>query len=206
MNVIDVIRSRRTTQSFRPEPVSRQQIQAILDAAVWAPNHRLTQPWRFIVLEGAARWPLADLRRKLKIRDGTKTGLTLEQATAEATENARKVLRAPTIIVVACEQNGNPIDMEEDFAATAAAIQNMLLCATDQGIGTFWTSGPLAAAPETKELLGLHCTDRIVGFVQVGLPAEEQGPSSRQPAVARWVEPREVPRLVERASRLVNHA
>jgi nitroreductase len=178
-------------------------LEAILEAAVWAPNHRLTQPWKFIILEGAARLPLAELRRALKARELAEKGADPATIDAEADESGGKLLRAPVLIIVATQQVGDEIQKEEDFSATAAAIQNMLLAATELGVGTFWTSGPIAVAPETNALLDLAPTDRIVGIIHTGYPVEVNPPGQRPPPPTRWVEAREVPRLMDRIERLV---
>ena len=206
MSVLEAIRARRTIKEYRPDPVPRRLIETILDAAAWAPNHHLTQPWRFMVLEGAARLPLAELRRALKRRELREKGLPADQVEAEAAEAGAKLLRAPVLIVVACQQIGDAIRREEDYSATAAAIQNMLLAATELGLGTFWTSGPIAAAPETNALFGLAPSDRVVGIIHLGFPAESPTVPNRPPPPARWVDPREVPKLIDQIDRLVDGA
>ncbi|MCS6801594.1 MAG: nitroreductase [Chloroflexota bacterium] len=204
MSVQEAIRARRTIKEYRPDPVPRQLIETVLQAAAWAPNHHLTQPWRFIVLEGAARIPLAELRRALKRRELREKGAPPDQVEAEAAESGAKLLRAPVLIVVACQQIGDTVRREEDYSATAAAIQNMLLAATELGLGTFWTSGPLALAPETNALFDLDPSDRIVGIIHLGFPAETPAPTHRPPPPTRWIAPHEVPKLVGRIERLVN--
>ncbi|GIW05897.1 MAG: putative NAD(P)H nitroreductase YfhC [Dehalococcoidia bacterium] len=203
MSVQEAIRARRTIKDYRPDPVPRQLIDAVLEAAAWAPNHHLTQPWRFIILEGVARLPLAELRRALKRRELQEKGLPADQIEAEAAESGAKLLRAPVLIVVACQQVGDEIRREEDYSATAAAIQNLLLAATELGLGTFWTSGPIAVAPETNALFGLDPSDRIVGIIHLGFPAESPSGGRRPPPPTRWIEPREVPKLIDRIDRLV---
>lgn len=204
MSVQEAIRARRTIKEYRPDPVPRHLIDSVLQAAAWAPNHHLTQPWRFIVLEGAARLPLAELRRALKRRELREKGLPPDQIEAEAAESGAKLLRAPVLIVVACQQVGDAIRREEDYSATAAAIENLLLAATELGLGTFWTSGPIAVAPETNALFDLDPSDRIVGIIHLGFPAETPSPGHRPPPAARWIDPRDVPKLMGRVERLVD--
>jgi nitroreductase len=204
MSVQEAIRARRTIKEYRPEPVPRPLIDAVLEAAAWAPNHHLTQPWRFIILEGVARLPLAELRRALKRRELQEKGLPPDQIEAEAADSGAKLLRAPVLIVVACQQVGDAIRREEDYSATVAAVQNLLLAATELGLGTFWTSGPIAFAPETKALLGLDPSDRIVGIIHLGFPAETPSSSRRPLPPTRWVDPHEVPKLIGKIERLVD--
>ncbi|MFN8532992.1 MAG: nitroreductase [Dehalococcoidia bacterium] len=203
MSVQEAIRARRTIKDYRPDPVPRDLVRLVLDAAAWAPNHHLTAPWRFVILEGVSRLPLAELRRALKRRELQEKRLPADQIEAEAADSGAKLLRAPNLIVVACQQAGDVIRREEDYSATAAAIQNMLLAATELGLGTFWTSGPIAVAPETNALLGLDQTDRIVGIIHLGFPVEVLPGGHRPPPVARWVDAREVPKLIARIDGLV---
>ncbi|MCS7003149.1 MAG: nitroreductase [Dehalococcoidia bacterium] len=205
MNVLDAIVNRRTTKEFRPEPVPRAVLQQIIDTAAWAPNHHMTAPWRIIVLEGAARMPIAELRRALKARELTAKGLPPDEVERQATDSAQKLLRAPTLLVVSCAQNGDAVQREEDFAAAAAAVQNMLLAATALGVATFWTSGPIALSPELKALLDLPPSDRVVGIIHVGYPAEHRSPGQKPPPATRWVEPREVPQLVRRVEAVMRN-
>lgn len=204
MEALDAIRSRRTTKSFGTTPVPREVIEQILDAAGWAPNHKLTQPWTFTVLEGPARMAFASLRRALAARDARKTGAHEADVFRLGEEAAAKVLRAPTVILVSCVQRGDEVHRDEDLVATAAAIQNMLIAATSLGIGTFWSSGPIAYQPEVRELFDLDPSDKIVGIVQVGY-SEDQPTPKRPPAAAstRWPTVRDVPYLVSRVQRLV---
>lgn len=212
METIDAIRSRRTTKSFSTLPVPRETIEQILDAACWAPNHKLTQPWTFTVLEGPARMAFASLRRALAVRDAKKIGTAEADVYRLGEEAAAKVLRAPTVILVSCVQRGDEVHRDEDLVATAAAIQNMLLAATSLGVGTFWSSGPIAYQPEVHQLFDLEPTDKIVGIVQIGYSDDPPAPK-RKPASAatRWVSIRDVPYLVSRVNTLVgssngNHA
>jgi nitroreductase len=204
LSVQEAIRTRRTVKDYRPEPVPRQLVETVLEAVAWAPNHHLTQPWRLIVLEGPARTPLAELRRALKRRELLAKGLPPAQVEAEAAESAAKLLRAPVLIVVACQQVGDEIQRQEDFSATAAGIQNMLLTATELGLGSFWTSGPLAIAPETNALFGLSPSDRIVGIIHLGYPAVPLQRGQRPPPPIRWITPVEVPKLVAQVEHVVN--
>src|ERR1044071_4932239 len=117
MNVLEAIRARRSIKRFTPEPVTRDQIEALLDAATLAPNHRLTQPWRFYVLGPAARhaYGLALGERKARKQPDPEAGRRLRDTVAEE----HRAL--PCMIVVAVVENENPEVSEEDYAATMMA-------------------------------------------------------------------------------------
>src|SRR5688572_30868317 len=111
MEFEDVIRGRRTHKAFRPEPVPREVLDELFDLARWAPNHHLTNPWRFRVVGPQA---LARLKA------------------ASGPENATKLDRAPTLVVVTSRGDG------EDRDATAAAAYIVLLAAHGRGLATYW--------------------------------------------------------------------
>jgi nitroreductase len=109
--VLDAIRNRRSVGMVRQDPVPRELITTLLDAAVWAPNHRLTEPWRFFVLTGEARAAMGEAIAARLEADGG--------ATAGALDAARtKLLRAPVVVVVA--QVDRPDNEEKDLEDYAA--------------------------------------------------------------------------------------
>ncbi len=114
--VLDVIRSRRSVPRLKPDPVPHELITQLIDAAVWAPNHKLTEPWKFYVLEGASKRRFAETRR-----DFRRTQLPNPDA-AEVQPALEKVYRdtaeTPVIIVVTSHVADDPEQREEDFWAT----------------------------------------------------------------------------------------
>jgi hypothetical protein len=154
MDVLEAIRSRRTVKLFHPEPVSHPLIEQVLEAAVWAPNHRLTEPWQFVVIEGNVLLQLAELRRRMTVEYlETQTGRTEEQIAREGEDAYRKALAAPATIVVHIDQHADPVIREEDHLATAAAIQNMMLAAHGLGLAAFWSTNNLLHYPRRT-----HCS------------------------------------------------
>lgn len=183
--VLDFIRSRRSVGKMTEEIPDRALIEQLLEAATWAPNHHLTQPWRFFVLSGEGRSVLGRASGEaaaLQTDDPVK-------AAAARTAAANKVLRAPWIIVVASEpiHDGRTPDMEEHLAVGAAA-QNMLLQAEALGLAAIWRTGGPAFAPEVRDAFGLSEHAQIVGFIYVGYPAMERPVRERIPfdQVTTW--------------------
>jgi nitroreductase len=186
--IIEAIKGRRSNGAVRSEQPPRELIAAMLEAAVWAPNHRLTEPWRFFVVAGVARRAFGEAMAAGK---ATTTG---EPAGGTATAQAvAKAMRAPVIVAVAVEPQIGPKVIEiEEVAAGAAAVQNMLLAARALGLAAIWRTGAPAYDPIVKAFFGLSPEAHLVGFVYVGYPAElsgEVGVRTRRPAaeVTRWL-------------------
>ena len=186
MDVLEALRARRSIGKLGGD-VAPEAIRALIEAAVWAPNHRLTEPWRFTVLRGAARQRLGHAWAEIVARE---TSLTGDERTALLQREAAKPLRAPVLVVVSTRTDPDPIVATEDFAATAAAIENMLLAATATGVGAMWRTGGFAYSTEIVRHLGLDPSDRIVGIVYLGEPAIEppRGRPREVEGVIRWLE------------------
>lgn len=186
MDVIEAVRTRRSVGKVDGE-ISRDEIRALIEAATWAPNHHLTEPWMFAVLTGAARERLGSLWAKISADEHGITGPERENY-IEGTR--QKVLRAPVLIVVSTRTDDDPIVAAEDFAATAAAVQNMLLAATATGLGAMWRTGGMVYNAQIKRHLGLDERDRIVAVVYLGRPVA--GAPKPQPRkldeVVRWLD------------------
>src|SRR5690349_23470478 len=186
MNVSDAIAQRRSIKRFGDRAVTREQIEALLDAAVLAPNHKLTQPWRFYVLGPAARrqYGLALGERKArKLSDPAASDAMREKTAAEYEA-------FPALIAVAMALNESLEVREEDYAACMQAIANMMLTAVDRGLGTHMRTGAVLEDPAARAAVGVRDGERIVAIVSVGVPAEMPAPKSRQAAAAvtQWIE------------------
>lgn len=168
MDVIETIRARRTVGKIDGE-IPRETIQELIEVATWAPNHRMTEPWTFTVITGTARERLGQFWAE---RAGQK--IDEKARAAFIAGEAKKPLRAPTLIIVSTRTDANPEIAEEDFAATAAALQNLLLAAQSKGIYTGWKTGKMVHDDEVKRYLGLDPSDRIVGTVYMGTQALEE--------------------------------
>lgn len=185
MRTSDAIRDRRSIKRFTDRPVTRQEIETLLDAATLAPNHRLTQPWRFYVLGPEARYAygLALGERKAKKIEDPAAARTMR-------ENVAAEHRAlPAMIAVAVVNNDNPEIREEDYAAALMAIQNLSLTAMELGLGTHIKTGGVMSDPGARAAAGVKDNERIVAIVNVGTPAEVPPPKKREPATAvtTWV-------------------
>lgn len=165
MDVLEAIRTRHSIAKVKSDPVPRALIERLLDAAVQAPNHHSTQPWRFVVLTGPGRERLGEvMARSLKKQkpELPDSGLEIERA---------KPLRAPLLIAVGMEKSSDPRVMEiEDICAVAAAVENLLLAAHGLGLGAMWRTGKAADDPLVKQFLGFAVDAPLIGFIYVGFP------------------------------------
>ncbi|MFL5403505.1 MAG: nitroreductase [Gemmatimonadales bacterium] len=188
MDAISAIQSRTSVRSFRPDPVSRSTIEQLLDCAVRAPNHKLTEPWRFAVLTGAARDRLAEIRvaHRLKRFENPSS----PEALASADKQRREAQGTPVFIVVMAAVNPDETTREEDYAATMMAVANVMTAAQSLGLGTNLKTGGVMTEPALLQLAGVPEGFRIVGLVSLGYPAEAEARRRRKPASAMttWVE------------------
>ena len=185
MNVFDAIRDRRSIKRFADRPVTREQLERLLDVAVLAPNHRMTQPWRFLVLGPEAR------RAYGRLFGRRKAGKIAEAAAADvvARRFEEEYAALPALIGVAMRLDENAADREEDYAATFMAVDNLCLAALELELGTHIKTGAVLADPEVRAALEVPAEERLVAIVQVGYPAEQPAPKPRAAAaeLTRWL-------------------
>ena len=170
MTVLEAIKTRRSVPRLRPDPVPREVIEQMLEAAVWAPNHRLTEPWRFCVLQGEGKQRFAEIRRQF--RASTFPNPQAPEAVRALDKLYADTLATPAIIVPTVHLPDDEEIRDENIAATFMAIQNMMLVATDLGVGTYMRTGPLRDHPAFRALLGLEDDRRILAMIHVGYPVE----------------------------------
>jgi nitroreductase len=161
MDVDEAIRTRRTHKIYQPRPVPRDQLDVLFELARWAPNHHLTNPWRFRVLGPAA---LARLKE------------------AAGPEAAAKLDRAPTLVAVSVTQTGDPVADEEDLCAAACAAYIVLLAAHGRGLAGYWRTPEVLRTAEGRAALGIGDDERAIGLLHLGPARQEQRPPERAPA------------------------
>ncbi len=188
MDAITAINKRTSVRRFRPDPVPREVVERLLECAVRAPNHKLTEPWRFAVLTGAARRPYAEIRARHRLQRYTDPSST--EALAGADKVRRESLDTPLYIIIMAAVSSDEITREEDYAATMMAVANLMIAAESLGLGTYLKSGGVMRDPELIELVGVPEKHRIVGLLSLGYPAEAEPPRRRKPVaeLTRWIE------------------
>lgn len=175
MNVSDAIQSRRSIKRFTDRALTRAEIETLLAAATQAPNHHLTQPWRFYVLGPDARYAYGlalGARKARKLEDPEAARAMRETVAAE-----HRAL--PAMIAVAVVQSDKPETREEDYAAAMMAIQNLALVAVEHGLGTHLKTGAVMDDPAARAAAGVREGERIVAIVNAGVPAEIPPPKPR---------------------------
>ena len=174
MEIITAIHTRQSTPRVLPEPLPRELIEKLLDAAVQAPNHHRNRPWRFVVLTGQARERLGEVMAQsllLRMPDAPENVLEVER---------KRPLRAPVLIAVGIDKPDGPKIVEiENICAGAAAVQNLLLAAHALGLGAMWRTGAAATDPAVKAFLGFEPDQHIIAMVYVGYPEGERAPLER---------------------------
>jgi nitroreductase len=161
VHVEEAIRERRTHKAFRPEPVPRAALDELLELARWAPNHHLTNPWRFRVLGPEAL-------ERLKAAAGP--------------EAAAKLDRAPTLIAATVLRSEDPVQDEEDLCAAACATYAILLGAHARGLAGYWRTPGVLRTDAGREALGIGPDERFVALIHLGRPRQEKEPPERAPA------------------------
>jgi nitroreductase len=147
------IRTRRTHKAYGPEPVARETLEELFELARWAPNHNLTNPWRFRVLGPRG---LAALKR------------------AAGVEGAAKLDRAPTLIVLSVTQTGDPVSDQEDVCAAACAGYIVLLAAHGRGLGGYWRTPEVLRTDAGRSAVGIPDDERVLGLLHLGPPRQER--------------------------------
>lgn len=171
MEVLEAILSRRSIGRLTGEAPPRDVIEKLLEAAVAAPNHHHTQPWRFFVLSGAARERFGDVLAEALVE--RMQGEVPEKVQALKESERAKPLRAPVLIVVGVKHTADErVVPVEDLQACSAAIQNMLLAAHGLGLAAQWRTGDGAYDARVKAYFGLEPSDEIAGIVYLGYAAD----------------------------------
>jgi nitroreductase len=162
MDVEAAIRTRRTHKAFGPEPVPRETLEELFELARWAPNHHLTNPWRFRVLGPHARQALKR---------------------AAGPESAAKLDRAPTLIVASSASADEPDAQtaEEDLLASAVAAYIVLLGAHARGLAGYWRTPAVLRAPEGRRAAGVPDGEHVLGLLHLGPPRQEREAPAREP-------------------------
>ncbi|MCA1731023.1 MAG: nitroreductase [Actinobacteria bacterium] len=187
MEVNQAIETRRSVGRVKQDLVPRGLIEKVLESAVHAPNHKITEPWRFHVFTGKGRGELARARAELARIQAKAEGEEEEYAAGRISRERKKAFRAPVVIAVISGGGRDEVETLENYAACAAAVQNMQLTAHSLGLATIWRTGPVAYHPYMRDFFGLEGDDKIVAYLYLGYPGVGERPRRREPASARTV-------------------
>jgi nitroreductase len=154
------IRTRRTHKAYGGEPVPRVTLEELFELARWAPNHNLTNPWRFRVVGPEALARLKD---------------------AAGTDAASKLDRAPTLVVTTVVQTGDAVQDQEDLCAAAIASYIVLLGAHARGLAGYWRTPEVLRTSEGRAAVGVGDEELVLGLLHLGPPRQDKEPPERLP-------------------------
>jgi nitroreductase len=183
------LRSRRSIfpKDYTGEIIDDSIIHEILENANWAPTHKFTEPWRFIVYSGAGRSKLASIQaeiyKEVTQRDGTFKDDRYNNLLTKPLESSH------IILVYMKRDEKKSVPEIEEAGAVFCAVQNMYLTATAYEIGCYLSTGGVTYFPESRKAFGLSDDDRIIGFFHLGIPKPATRTSRRKPIVEKitWV-------------------
>lgn len=188
MDLLEAVRGRRSIRRFLKKPVPRELIEKLIKECTWAPSAMNTQPWYFYVLEGEARDKLVEVCSKAfysilpRLRE-----LGFPERHIEFIKWYFFTFgNAPVIIVVYTDRIKEEVYQIGAIESCAAAIQNLLLLAYAEGLGTCWMTGPLWIEDEINRFLGVE--DKVlVALITVGYPEKIPRPPPRKEPFIKWV-------------------
>jgi nitroreductase len=160
VDVEAAIRARRTHKQYGPHPVPDETLRELVELARFAPNHKLTQPWRFRVLGPSVRGQIEALAGE---------------------KEAAKLRRAPTLVLATAALSGDPHVDEEDLHATACAVYAILLGATARGLASYWRTPKCLEEPDVRAALKLADAERVVALIHLGPALSEPPEKERTP-------------------------
>jgi nitroreductase len=188
MDAITAITSRTSVRRFQKRPVPRAAVQQLLDCAVRAPNHKLTEPWRFAVLTGQAKDRFSEIRARHRLKRFADA--SSPEAHAAADKVRREAGETPAYIVVMVTVSPDEITREDDYAATMMAVGNMMTAAQALGLGSYLRTGGVMRDPGLLELARVPEGYRVVGILSLGYPADVETPRRRKAAeeLTQWLD------------------
>lgn len=182
MDVFQAIQARQSITRFTQDPVPRDKIEQVLESAIHAPNHKITEPWRFHVFEGKGRGEFARARAEMARLMAEAEGEEEELVPGRVSRERKKAFRSPVVVAVISRAGRDEVETLENYAACSAAVQNMQLAAYSLGLGSIWRTGPVAYHPHMREFFGLEKGDRIVAYLYLGYPNMGERLRRRRPA------------------------
>ena len=170
LSVYQAIYQRRMAWRFKDTPVDRAVVNRLLETAVWAPNHRLTEPWRFFVLEkdSETRKEVAQLCYDYSLEGNGSKGRA---------ESARDKVLAPPVLIYVYNKPGDREEVtRENYASVCCAVQNISLAAVAEGLTVTWETGRTTRHPKLHKVLGAKKKWEMVGALSIGEPDEALNP------------------------------
>lgn len=195
--MIPAIYNRRSIRKFSSRPIDERDLLELMDGAAKAPSSKNSQPWKYVIVTGNSKHEMLDAYRRGLAREGSRDDCPPQwkQYLAAAAHTGDVMEQAP-VTVLAVNPLGRGMDAlqtpEErvleicSIQSISASIQNLLLAATDKGIGSLWICDIYFAYPELSAWLGEE--GQLVAAVALGYPEESPAPRPRKPLedILRW--------------------
>lgn len=170
----EVLRGRRSINLYLQTPVPDELVQEAIETATWAPNHHVTEPWRFYVLGKKTKQRCLDLCHKIV---AAKKGEKAADFKCEAWSEK------PGWLVVTCNRCDDELAQKEDYAACSAAVQNFMLHLWKAGVGSKWTTGDITRDARFLDIIGVDTANAfVVGLVWYGYPKLTPSQSRNEPS------------------------
>jgi len=161
----EIIRNRRTIHQFIQDRVPpSEDILVAIEHATWAPNHRLTEPWKFYLIGEGTREKICRLNAELtrEKRGDQAAGIKL-----------KRWQEIPGWMVLTCNESGDELRAVEDYAACCCAAQNFMLVLWSKGIGSKWTTGAITRDQEFYRIMTIDPEqEKVVGLFWYGYPGD----------------------------------
>lgn len=187
--VNELIRNRRSVfpEHYTGEKVTDNIIKQMLENAIWAPSHKLTQPWRFIVFTGEGIKKLAEAQGEVYKKVTSANGTFREDKHKSLL--TKPLLSSHIIAVLMNRDEKKSVPEVEEIGAVFCAVQNMYLTATAYGIGCYLSTGGVTYFDEAKSIFGVGAEDKLIGLLHVGIPKTTPPDSKRRPveSLMEWV-------------------
>jgi nitroreductase len=168
----EILQGRRTISLFLQTPVPDELVRDALEAATWAPNHHVTEPWHFILPGEHTVQKILDLCRLMTAgKKGDELALHKRESWAEK----------PGWLIVTCERSEHELRQQEDYAACCAAVQNFMLYLWKAGVGSKWTTGDITRDPRFFDIIDVDESQAfVVGLIWFGYPKLTPGQSRKE--------------------------
>ena len=187
-SVYEAIFGRRMSKEFTDADVPREALERMFEAAIWAPNHRLTEPWRFFVMEkdSPARERIADLVWQYAYDNVASPNETIKEHVAD--NNRSRITDAPALVYAYSVPGPNEETTHENYASVCCAVHNMALAAVAEGLSLDWSTGTVTRPSKLAETLGAEDDWAMVGALFIGEPADEPvSMRSAAPNIVSWL-------------------
>lgn len=179
MELFEAIKGRRSVYAYKPDPIPEDKLMQILEAATWAPSHRNSQPWEFVLIGPESRKQLAAV-----LQEAMEAG---PLRNPEVPEARKEVFRrfmvdfggAPALLAVLSRPPEKDIDKAEFPISTGVAVQNLMLAAHALGLGTVWVS--VGRHPKARPILQVPDGYEAVAVLPIGYPADVPPAPPREP-------------------------